>query len=207
MLKTLFCSIFFPTTATYLVAGIFLNSVSAQQTTVANLPNGTHRLCFIFADVQSCFNFRKSGNRVVGIFTTQGQADPPEGLDYWERQCVEGTVKGNIITGTAIDVKAAKQSAKIASKSPDIQLGARSQTNSEQLLYTFRLTQGRVVVVRPAKTVRGVYAVVSRYQNASLDLKSYKRTNPNSAAPAKTVPSSCAALQQNPFNQSFDASQ
>lgn len=123
MLKTFFCSILFPTTATYLIAGIFLNSVSAQQTTVANLPNGKHRLCFTYADAQSCFNFRKSGNRVVGIFTTQGQADPPEGLDYWERQCVEGTVKANTITGTAIDVKTAKQSPKIGSKNPDIQLG------------------------------------------------------------------------------------
>jgi len=204
MLKTFCCSILFPTTATYLIAGIFLNSVSAQQTTVANLPNGTHRLCFTYADAQSCFNFRKSGNRVVGIFTTQGQADPPEGLDYWERQCVEGTVKGNTITGTAINVKTAKQSPKIGSKNPDIQLGG---IFLEQLLYTFGLTQGRVVVVRPAKTVRGAYAVVSRYQNASLDLKSYNRPNANSATPAKMVPSSCAVLQQNPFNQRFDASQ
>jgi hypothetical protein len=90
--------------------GLFLFKPQATlaQSTVQDLPNGNYMICSnsssgVYSDPDFrkkagyCFNFRKSGNQVIGGYQNPSQGD--RGI------CVSGQVSGNTITGQAVDME------------------------------------------------------------------------------------------------------
>jgi hypothetical protein len=149
------------------------------QAPIQNLPNGNYRFCSnpprspVVSDKEflaagHCFLFRKTGNRIIGVFSdmsTYGEVGV----------CARGTVRGNSITGEAIEVF----------PSEDLPMPAKPEFQGATLMNWNN--KGYLKVAKAIYNEKGGYVSSIHYRAATLNLGSFYRYNAGTQSP----PTSC----------------
>jgi hypothetical protein len=176
-ISILFSSLF----CTGLLAPAYGKSIS-----VSSVPDGAYSFSLGYSSDLSpdyYFDFRKRGNRVVGIkYTAGGPVDDP---GPGQRICIEGIISGKKIIGSGAAITVNKKSAKISSKSPDF---------SWPETYSVKMTRGKV---RKVKKYRELFIITSLYNTATMSFNSFilnERGRRITKIDAKKVPTMCSSF-------------
>jgi hypothetical protein len=175
----------------FLFSSLFLNGfwqpAHSKSVSVSSVPDGAYSFNLGYPSDLSpnhYFDFRKKGNRVVGIrYTAGGPADDP---GPGERICIEGIISGEKVIGSGVAVVVKQVSAKISSKSPDLHWEEK---------YSVKMTKGRVKKVQKYKQV---FIITSAYNRAIMNFHSFvpngERGRNSTRISSKKIPATCKSF-------------
>lgn len=150
----------------FILSSLFLTgsweSAYGKSVSISSVPDGAYSFDLGYSNDLSpnyYFDFRKKGNRVIGIrYTAGGPVDNPEPT---EKACISGMISGGKIIGSGTAILVKNMSAKISSKSPNL--------NWEEK-YSLKMTGGRVKKVQKHKDL---FIITSTYSKAIMNFHSF----------------------------------
>jgi hypothetical protein len=155
-----------------LLATTILQVAQAREISISSVSDGTYSFWLGHPSDLSpdyYFDFRKTGNRVVGIqYASGGPVGGIDGVHYWERTCVEGTIVGNKIIGTGVVTNTEGKTVKISSRSHVVDWQSNPKRDSLQGGYSIKMTNGRVLSNEKIREYPGYFAVGYMYGKATL---------------------------------------
>jgi hypothetical protein len=186
-----------------LLATTLLQVAQAKEISISSVSDGTYSFGLGYPSDLSpdyYFDFRKKGNKVVGIkYTKGGFGDTPvEGEHYWERVCIEGTIVGNKIIGTGVIIETEDRPGKMSKNSLD-----------EGLIDTYKIamTNRRVASSKKIREYPGHFAVGNIYYKATLTFYPYDpasgRSRSFSKIDSQRIPATCQSLLKNTFSKKY----
>jgi hypothetical protein len=170
-----------------LVSSLFCTGIwttaYGKSISVGNIPDGAYSFSLGYSSDLSpdyYFDFRKRGNRVVGIkYTSGGPVDDPE---PGQKICIEGTISGKKIIGSGVAVVVKSKSAKVSSKSPNFIWPER---------YAIRMTRESV---RKVRKYRDLFIITSTYNKATMNFDSFtlnEKGHGVTKISTKKIPTTC----------------
>jgi len=157
------------------LCGALVSQQTQAATTLKSLPNGNYRICSDRPDASGkesgmCFRFRKTSDRVVGLYYVP--------YSEWS-VCLSGKINNNTVSGKALQYKSGLPEAPRIN--PKYQ-GSKLETLDRD---GYLKVSGQTLV-RSASTENG-YDAWFHYQTARLDVKDFHRYSAGSTPP----PQSC----------------
>jgi hypothetical protein len=178
-----------------LLATTILQVAQAREISISSVSDGTYSFGLGYSWDMSpnyYFNFRKRGNKVVGIQYASGS---PSGESDGAHYCVEGTIVGNKIIGTGVVINTEGKPVKISSRSHVVDWQNNPERDLPQGGYSIKMTNGRV------------FSNGYIYGKATLSFNAYDpaggKNKSFSKIDSQRIPTTCKSLLKNTFNKKY----